>query len=286
MPNPEVLKVICFVPPAIQVIADRRGLLKARGIETQVSLTASSDEQFRALSELRCDAAVTAMDNVIGWNRRVGGGDFLIVAQVETTTPLSVFARSELTSLSELIDRNILVDSTENGFVVVLRAMLADAGVDVRANRIIAAGGVKERFEKLLSGQGDAALLGPPYDGLALGAGLRRLASANELYPALPGQGIIIRRSALTRRQTVIANWLQALEEGRIQCRADSARAQADMMATGFAQPGAQALVAGVGPTLRPDRPGIELLLSLRTRAGFPGGDVRFEELVDSRLVP
>src|SRR5262245_56760436 len=131
MPNPEVLKVICFVPPAIQVIADRRGLLKARGIETQVSLTASSDEQFRALSELRCDAAVSAMDNVIGWNRRQGGGDFLIVAQVETTTPLSVFARSELTSLSELIDRNILVDSTENGFVVVLRAMLADAGVDV-----------------------------------------------------------------------------------------------------------------------------------------------------------
>src|SRR5262245_25596928 len=127
MSQPEPLNVSCFVPPALAVVAQRRGFFVARGVAMHSTLTTSSDEQFEKLVDGRCDVAVTAMDNVIGWNRRGAGGDFRIVAQIESTTPLFLFVQPAITSLEMLADRAILVDSTENGFVVALRAMLADA---------------------------------------------------------------------------------------------------------------------------------------------------------------
>jgi ABC-type nitrate/sulfonate/bicarbonate transport system substrate-binding protein len=280
-----MLNTICFVPPAILTVAEKRGILAARGVETRVVLTSSSDEQFQALVEQRCDVAVTAMDNVIGWNRRDSGWDFRIVAQVEATTPLSLFVRAEITSFQMLVGRTILVDSPENGFVVALHAMLADAGIDLRANRIIAAGGVKERLAKLQAGAGDATLLGPPFDELARAAGLHRLASVNELYPTFPGQGVVVRQSTLATREALMTRWLQGLEAGRMQCRVDPYAARADLVSGGLPLSAAHALIAGVGETLVPDRSGVELLISQRARLGRPGVGLRYNDIVDTRLL-
>lgn len=277
------LKAIWFVPPVIAGAADRAGFCAAAGVTAEGVLTRSSDEQFEALRDGRMDAAVTAMDNVILWNRRAGGSDLRIVAQIEANTGISLFARPEFTSATDLAGRRVLVDSPYNGFVVVLRAMLADAGVDWAGCEIVEAGGVKERFDQLVSGAGDATLLGPPFAEMAEAQGLRRLCDADVAYPGFPGQGLVVRQALIDARGEELSAWLGALERARAACLADPAATAAALTAGGLPLPVAQRLAGFVGETLLPSRGGIELLLGQRRALGLPGGDETYDNLVDLR---
>lgn len=277
------LKAIWFVPPVIVGAADRAGFSAAAGVTAEGAVTRSSDEQFEALRDGRMDAAVTAMDNVILWNQRPGGGDLRIIAQIEANTGISLFARPEFGSIAALAGRRLLVDSPHNGFVVVLRAMLADAGVDWTDCEIVEAGGVKERFDQLASGAGDATLLGPPFAEMAEAQGLRRLCDADRAYPGFPGQGLVVRETLIEARGPELTAWLGALERARAACFADPDATAAALVAGGLPQPVASRLAGFVGATLRPSRRGIELLLDQRRRLGLPGADETYENLVDLR---
>jgi ABC-type nitrate/sulfonate/bicarbonate transport system substrate-binding protein len=277
------LKAIWFVPPVVAGAADRAGFSAAAGVAVEGALTRSSDEQFEALRDGRMDAAVTAMDNVILWNRRPGGGDLRIVAQIEANTGIALFARAEFGSIADLAGRRLLVDSPHNGFVVVLRAMLADAGVDWAGCEIVEAGGVKERFDQLASGVGDATLLGPPFSDMAEAQGLRRLCDADMAYPGFPGQGLVVRQTLIDARGAELAAWLGALERARAACFADPAATAAALATGGLPPPVAARLAGFVGKTLLPSRRGIDLLLDQRRRLELPGGDETYDNLVDLR---
>jgi ABC-type nitrate/sulfonate/bicarbonate transport system substrate-binding protein len=277
------LKAIWFVPPVIAGAADRAGFSAAAGVIVEGAMTRSSDEQFEALRDGRMDAAVTAMDNVILWNQRPGGGDLRIVAQIEANTGISLFARPEFGSTAELAGRRLLVDSPHKGFVVVLRAMLADAGVDWADCEILEAGGVKERFDQLASGAGDATLLGPPFAEMAEAQGLRRLCDADAAYPGFPGQGLVVRQSLIDARGAELTAWLGALERAREVCLADPAATAAALAAGGLPQPVAKRLAGFISETLLPSREGVDLLLGQRRRLGLPGGDETYDNLVDLR---
>lgn len=277
------LKTIWFVPPVIAGAANRAGFSAAAGVTAEGVQTRSSDEQFEALRDGRMDAAVTAMDNVVLWNRRPGGGDFRIVAQIEANTGLSLFARPEFGSIAQLAARRLLVDSPHNGFVVVLRSMLADAGVDWDACEIIEAGGVKERLDQLASGAGDATLLGPLFAEMAEAQGLRRLCDADAAYPGFPGQGLVVRQSLIDARGEELTAWLGALEQARAACFADPTGTAATLAAGGLPLLAAERLANFVGETLLPSRDGIDLLLGQRRRLGLPGGDETYDNLVDLR---
>lgn len=277
----EALNVIWFLPPVIHGAAEKHGYLAAQGVTVEGTLTRSSDEQFEALRDGRMDAAVTAMDNVIIWNRRPGGGDFRIVAQVEGDTGISLVARRGIGGIEELKGRRLLVDSAANGFVVALRAMLADAGVDVNACDVVEAGGVKERFDRLMSGDADATLLGPPFVEMAEAKGFLRLADASAAYPGFPGQGIVVRQELAARRGADLIRWLAALEQARAECRRDPAATAAMLEAGGLPAPVAVRIAGFVGDTLVPSSEGVELLVAQRRRLGLPGGDTSTASLID-----
>lgn len=277
------LRALWFVPPVIAGAADRAGFTAQAGVSAEGTLTRSSDQQFEDLRDGRVDAAVTAMDNVILWNQRPGGGDFRIVAQTEASTGISLFARPEFGSIEDLAGCRVLVDSPHNGFVVVLRAMLADAGVDWAGCEIIEAGGLKERFDRLASGAGDATLLGPPFSELAQAQGLSRLCDADVAYRGFPGQGLVVRQTLIETRGAELAAWLGALERARAVCFADPAGTATALAAGGLPGPVADRLAGFVGETLLPSRDGIELLLGQRRRLGLPGGEETYDNLVDLR---
>lgn len=279
----EVLKAIWFLPPVIAGAAERQGYLANEGIVVESTLTRSSDEQFDALREGRMDAAVTAMDNVIMWNRRPGGGDFRIVAQIEANTGISLVARPGFDTVGALARRRLLVDSAVNGFVVALRAMLADAGADFDQCDVVEAGGVKDRFDRLLGGDGDATLLGPPFVEMAEAQGLVRLIDADKAYPGFPGQGLVVRQGLIEQRGDGLTRWLAALERARADCLRDPAMVAAVLEAGGLPAPVAARLASFVGETLTPSRSGMELLVAQRLRLGLPGGDDDYDALVDLR---
>jgi ABC-type nitrate/sulfonate/bicarbonate transport system substrate-binding protein len=280
-PMSQTLRAIWFIPPAVHRAAERHGYLAAAGIDVEGVLTRSSDQQFEELRDGLQDAAVTAMDNVIHWNRRGGGGDFRIVAQVEADTGNTLVAAPGIGSISELAGKRLLVDSAENGFVVVLRALLADAGVDFDACTIIRAGGVKERLDAMLAGEGDGTLLGPPFIELGAARGLRSLAVASESYPTFPGQGIVVRASFIEQHGKKLEAWLAALEQGRAECRRDPAAVAQHIAAAGVPKASAEQLAGFVGKTLGVSRAGVELLIAQRRRLGLMGGDTAFDDLVD-----
>lgn len=276
-----ILNAIWFVPPAIHRAAENHGFLAEREIVVEGIQTRSSDQQFEALRDGTSDVAVTAMDNVFVWNRREGGGDFRIVAQIEGDTGNTLMCRPGIDVIADLAGKRLLVDSAENGFVVALRALLADAGVDFASCTIIRAGGVKERLDAMLAGEGDATLLGPPFIELGEGRGLKALARVKERYPAFPGQGIVVRESFVREHGQKLLRWLLALEQGRAHCHRDPAATARTMVAGGLPPASADMMAAFVGDTLEVNRPGIDLLIAQRRQLGLPGADSNFDDLVN-----
>jgi hypothetical protein len=276
------LTVHWFVEPALSLLAKDdpdapSGTSAIIGVTTQ-----SSDAQFEALLNGTADAAITAMDNVMDWNLRPGGCDFRIVAQIEQTTFLSLVARNGISSIDDLKGGTLLVDAPENGFVVAARALLEDAGVTFGSYSLLAAGGVRERFEALLAGLGTATILGPPFDGLAVARGAEILARVIDVYPAFPGQGLVVRQSTYGRIQNDLMLWIEALERARHWGFADRRAAASRLAETGMS-PFLADIFAGLVPaSLVPDRDGVELLIAQRLRAGLRGGNVTYQDIVDT----
>lgn len=247
-------RVWWFVPPAIHTAAVARGGLDESSVEA--TRTPSSDAQFDELVTGRCDAAITAMDNVFAWQRRPGGAALRVAAQVERTTPLTLVVRPGVTTLGELRGRSLLVDAPGNGFAVALLALLDAAGVGAESVHLDVAGGVAERQATLVTGRGDATLLGPPFDAVAVEAGMVALTTVQEHEPAYPGQALVVRIDDAVAMERA-GRWLATVHP-----------------------------VVGAAPSLpdslRPDPAGVDVFLRHRARLGLPGAGDTYESLVDT----
>ena len=278
------LRLLWFVPAPLAVIADAWKLMA--GVALQAERNPSSEAQFEALASGQVDAVVTAMDNVMDWNLRAGPRDLRIVAQLERTTPLTLVGQKGRATLEDLRGATILVDAPRNGFIVALRAMLAEGGVGPEAYALEPVGGVKERFDALIESHGDATLLGPPFDAMALQAGLTRIATVQERYPAFPGQGLVVSAGAVERARPALSAWLGALESARKRMVSEPDTARQALAFSGFPAPAAEAMVRTTAASLRPDRAGVELLIEQRRMIGLPGADTSYEQLVDDSFLP
>lgn len=270
------LRVMWFVPPAIAVAASWQ---ECAGLSLETSRTQSSDEQFAALSDGSVDAVVTSMDNVFHWNHRPGPKDFVIVAQVETTTPLSIVASPRIKSVSDLGGAKILVDAPENGFVIALRAMLNQAGLNLPDYTLTPVGGVKERYLALVKGEGDATLLGPPFDALAIKEGMHKVAEVQASYPEFPGQGLVVRKSSLSSNPG-IKLWLKALSETLALLPANLEKLRNSLSSEGLPDAAVSAMVRSVPASLTPSERGVNLLIEHRRLLGLIGSDATYDQVV------
>lgn len=270
------LRVMWFVPPAIAVAASWQ---ECAGLSLETSRTQSSDEQFAALSDGSVDAVVTSMDNVFHWNHRPGPKDFVIVAQVETTTPLSIVASPRIKSVSDLGGAKILVDAPENGFVIALRAMLNQAGLNLPDYTLTPVGGVKERYLALVKGEGDATLLGPPFDALAIKEGMHKVAEVQASYPEFPGQGLVVRKSSLSSNPG-IKLWLKVLSETLALLPANLEKLRNSLSSEGLPDAAVSAMVRSVPASLTPSERGVNLLIEHRRLLGLIGSDATYDQVV------
>lgn len=273
------MKLMWFVPPSIVTVAEALRLAPGAALETV--RTRGSDEQFEQLSSGQCDAVITAMDNVFAWNLRPGPQDFCIVAQIERTTPLMLVAQPGIATPADLKGASLLVDAPGNGFVVALRALLQDAGLNEGDYRLVEAGGVKERLDALLSGAGQATLLGPPFDVMAIAQGKSVITTVQQSYPIYPGQGLVVRRAALPALRAELSAWLKSLRGACSATTADAVAMRAALLGGGMDAADADRLMAAVPATLVPDRPGFDVLVTMRKRLGLPGTEPGYDGIVD-----
>lgn len=278
------LRLLWFVPNTVAIVA------AAWKLTPDVTLLAehnpSSDAQFEALASGKVDAVVTAIDNVMDWNLRPGPKDLQVVAQLEQTTPLTLVGQKGRAILQDLRGGTILVDAPRNGFIVALRAMLAEDGIAPDSYALESVGGVKERYDALVAGQGDATLLGPPFDSMAMAEGLNRIASVQECYPAFPGQGLVVSARAMEGMRPALSSWLAGLDTARKRLGTDPESAWLTLASAGFPATAVAAMIRAAPASLIPDRKGIELLIAQRAKAGLAGANTNYENLVELSVLP
>ena len=175
------------------VAARRLGYLDSAGLEVTLSFTNSSAQQLPALAAGEYDLIHTAPDNVVNFDTNPAGFGLdpataprVVMLMGGSNGPLSVYARRGLTTAEALRGQDAGVDNPTSGFALVLRDLLARAGLDLeRDYRFTPAGGTGKRAQGLLAGEFAATILYTPFDLLVEEAGCQRLASSQRHLPRL-----------------------------------------------------------------------------------------------------
>jgi len=277
------LRQILFVPPAPIVWAQHLALFAARGIDVETTQTTSSDQLGQGLADGTWDVGIAVVDNIVAWNdeRRA---NLRIIAQLEKSTVMAFCALARFRSLADAAAEPIAVDSTTNGFVLVLYRALARAGIDWRTCRFDTVGGVRQRFEALEAGHAASTILVPPFIDRAIGAGFTRLWSSDEIVPAYPGVVAAARADWLDANGDAVARYVGALAAAN-RWAAGSANADAAvaaLVAARYAEPAARRLARDIVPGLAPARDGFDDVIALRRECGLLAQpEPRFDDIVD-----
>lgn len=274
------LRMIEFVAPGVEAIAEALGLFEEQGLEIEVIHPRSANEKRRILMGGDGDAALTAIDNAIAWD--AGGDDLRLVAQVERTTVLDLIAQPDVGSLADLRGRALTVDAVDTGFAIVLRKLLADNGIGLDEYELLATGNIDERYRALVAGRAAAGLLGAPWNVRAMDEGLRSLTTIEDAFPTFPGIGLLVRESRMDELRDVLERYMTALQTALDwSAEAGPSATAARLAEAGVDRRSAEALV-GVWPaTLEPSRAGVGLLYEIRRDIGaLPGGAPAIDELI------
>jgi ABC-type nitrate/sulfonate/bicarbonate transport system substrate-binding protein len=258
-----------FVVPALCAIARALGFYEAEGVEVQDVMTTSSGAQRADLVAGTIDVAITSTDNLLAWNP--SGSHIVQIAQVETTTDLTLMLRPGLATLDDVRRPRLAVDAATNGFAIVAYAMLDRLGHSSDSYQAVEIGGVRARYDALLAGDADLTLVAPPLDDAGVQRGMQLLMRISDLEPDYPGLGIVARRDHVDGHSEAIARYLAALERARQWISEMPPEAVATLLlGSGHGPRAAESVVRNNPPTLRAVVGGLAVLADLRTRMSLP----------------
>lgn len=275
----EKVRQILFVPPAPMVWVNAGGFFAHCGVEVETTQTLSSDQIGKGLASGEFDIGIGVMDNAIAWND-LFSADLAIIAQLEQRMLLRFVAQNDIASLEDAARKPIAVDATTNGFVLVLYRALARAGIDWRSCTFDEVGGVKHRFDAMMSGSANSTILVPPFDDMAIAKGCNELWKVDDIAPAYPGVVIAARRNFMREQPEAARRYLSALVQANEWAAKseNSETAQQALTAARYAPKSAAILVHDIVPGLQPSIGGWEETVNLRRECGlmpkFPVGEV------------
>lgn len=216
-----VLRVCSFqgLQNLAAVAARRRGLFDAAGLDVALSFTNSSAQQLAALAAGEYDLIHTAPDNVVNFDTNSvafgldpASAPRVVMLMGGGNGPLGVYARPGVTEAAELRGQDIGVDNPTSGFALVLRDLLARAGLELeRDYHFTTAGGTGKRAQGLLAGAFAATILYPPFDLLVAEAGCRSLASSTTAYPAYASQTLAATEPWVAAQSNLVTRYIGAL---------------------------------------------------------------------------
>ncbi len=280
------IRQILFVPPAPVVWADHLGAFAEAGLAVDTTQTLSSDQIGQGLADATWDVGIAVMDNVIAWNAERSAG-LQIAAQLERSTIMRFCCVPQYAALADAAAGTIAVDSTTNGFVLVLYRALARAGIDWRACRYDPVGGVRHRFEAMVAGKAAASILIPPFDAMARDKGFKVLWDGKDVAPAYPGVVVAARAAWLAEQPDAAMRYLLALVRANDwAARAENAAAaRAALVAARYPEPAAERLVRDIVPGLAPSREGWAETVALRRECGLLPVPAPTEAVINTALL-
>lgn len=200
------------------IAARRLGFFDEASLDVTLSFTNSSAQQLAALATGEYDLIHTAPDNVVNFDTNPAGFGLdpasaprVVMLMGGSNGPLSVYARQDVTEVAALRGQDAGVDNPTSGFALVLRDLLARAGLELdRDYRFTTAGGTSKRAQGLLAGAFAATILYTPFDLLVEAAGCQRLASSVEAYPAYASQALAATEPWIASHSDLVSRYIRA----------------------------------------------------------------------------
>jgi ABC-type nitrate/sulfonate/bicarbonate transport system substrate-binding protein len=303
-PVEHTLQVISF-PGGFNIplwVAQEQGFFKSRHLNVVLTPTRDSTFQMAGLISGRFDIAVTAFDNVLAY--RDGYGES---SEVHGEAPITTFmggdrgflnlvAVPEARTIEDLRGKILAVDALTTGYSFVLKELLLRGGLNDGDYSMVRAGGVAQRYDKLMKKEVAATLLVSPLELSAKANGFNVLGSASTLLGAYQGVVSAARSQWLTDNRAAASAYISAYADA-VSWLYDpkNRRAAADVMMKNMAGlPLAQAEAAlsvlideqaGIQPRARFEREGAERVLQLRTKFGTsPPLSKNIDRYFDGRL--
>lgn len=206
------MRLVAFSRPPALVVAERRGLFAAEGIELSFTRTGSSREQLDALLRGEHDVAHTAADNIVA--RVDAGDDLAIVLVAERGVEHDLVGAATVRSLADLAGRRLGVDAPESGHAILAYVVLAEAGLARGRYEIVPVGSTRERYAALLDGRIDAAMLNSPHKERAIAAGCHVLADVPARFPEHPALTVAVRGTWARGHRRDVVGYCRALVAG------------------------------------------------------------------------
>jgi ABC-type nitrate/sulfonate/bicarbonate transport system substrate-binding protein len=219
----DTVRVALFRRHLPVVAATGSGAFAERGLAPQWRVVRSSGEQRRMTEAGDVDLAHTAIDNVAAWH--APEQPWAVLRVVDLGIPHQLVAHPEVATLEDLRGARVGVDSARSGFVTMLQAIFADAGLGDEVE-LVEVGALQQRLDALRRREVDACLLGAEQLRAALAAGAQVLLSLNEHFPGYPGltvTGVVPRVAA---RPEAAQRYVQVLDETAGWCFEPARRAE------------------------------------------------------------
>ncbi len=181
-------------------------------LDCALTATPGSVPQFQHMLAGDADLALTAMDNIVGYDE--GQGDPAVTGPFDLAGVLGIgpgflklVVRPDITSYEQLRGKTLAVDAPGTGFSFVLRRMLEKNGIMPGQYSFVAVGSTQRRFDAMVAGQAVAGVVSTPFDLLGRQKyGFHVLSSAIDVLGHYEATVIMARRSwAGTHRPAVIS---------------------------------------------------------------------------------
>jgi ABC-type nitrate/sulfonate/bicarbonate transport system substrate-binding protein len=196
--------------------AERQGYFESNGVRVVLTPTPSSTFQLQGLAEGRFDIAMTAFDNVVAYQEGQGEAQIpdnpdMFAFMGSDNGFLSVMGGKGVQRFADVKGKRLSVDALTTGFAFVLRELLAKNGIAEPEVMFERAGGLVERFPKLLDGTHAATVVLTPFDLIAQGKGHVQLARLDEPYLGIVGA---TRRSWANKNREALIGFIRAYSQG------------------------------------------------------------------------
>lgn len=266
--------------------AQANGFFDREKLEVSSEQTTTSMYLVENLVGGAFDIAASSIDNVIAYNEGQGEvaldrpADMIAVAGILPNAILPLIVQPGVESFEALRGRAFAVDAISTGFSFVLRKILESGGLAPDDYELVSVGSARDRLEALKQGQYSGAILTPPFDALAVAAGLKRLADSRVAFKEYQATSIVTTRSWARENQAALTGFLRAMIRARawIDDPANDETAQRLLLdhMPSMNEAAAGRALAGIRETvsLELNMKGVETVLALRRQYGEPSKEL------------
>ncbi len=262
--------------------AQEMGIFQNEGLEVNRTRTPTSMYLVKETVALKYQIAIASIDNVVAYNEGQGQipldrpSDLFAFMNLRTNTTLRLIGQSSIASFDDLKGKTFAVDALSTGFSFALRKILEVHGLGEDDYALASVGNAPDRLAALKKGDYVGAILTPPFDRLALAAGLKELGSTQDAFPNYQATCFISSRRWAEENDEALVGFVRAILKSMAWLKDAGNTAKAAEILTSnmpnISPTAAPRLVSVLASEFDPDlnMAGIESVLALRSQYGRP----------------